>query len=86
MIQSAPSFTALATSLISARVGTGDSIIDSSICVATMTGFPADRLEPTAFLWMMGSSSKAHSIPKSPLATINASAAWMISSMLATPF
>ena len=35
---SAPSSTAFATSEVSARVGTGLWIIDSSICVATMTG------------------------------------------------
>ena len=35
-----PSNTALATSLTSARVGAGASIIDSSICVAVMTGTP----------------------------------------------
>ncbi len=39
MTASAPSSTAFATSEVSARVGTGFSIIDSSICVATMTGF-----------------------------------------------
>ena len=33
-----PSNTALATSLTSARVGDGASIIDSSICVAVITG------------------------------------------------
>ena len=33
-----PSNTALATSLTSARVGAGASIIDSSICVAVTTG------------------------------------------------
>ena len=40
---SAPSKTAVATSETSARVGTGAVIIDSSICVATTTGFPATR-------------------------------------------
>jgi pyruvate kinase len=34
---------AVATSLTSARVGIGDSIIDSSIWVATITGFAAAR-------------------------------------------
>ena len=37
MVASAPSMTALATSVISARVGRGLLIIDSSICVAQMT-------------------------------------------------
>ena len=40
MIASACSKTALAMSVISARVGTGFSTIDSSMCVATMTGLP----------------------------------------------
>ena len=35
-----PSSTAFATSLASARVGSACSIIDSSICVAVITGFP----------------------------------------------
>ena len=38
---SVPSRTAFATSLASARVGSGELIIDSSICVAVMTGLPA---------------------------------------------
>merc|ERR1719183_1019331 len=41
MTQSVPSRTALATSEHSARVGRGLTIMDSSICVAVMTGFPA---------------------------------------------
>ena len=45
MTASAPSRTALATSEVSARVGTGLWIIDSSICVATMTGFAMRRRE-----------------------------------------
>ena len=40
---SAPSSTALATSLASARVGLDKVIIESSICVATITGLPAAR-------------------------------------------
>src|ERR1700674_1418939 len=40
MMASAPSYTAVATSETSARVGTGDWIIDSSIWVATTTGVP----------------------------------------------
>lgn len=38
--QSVPSSTAFATSPASARVGRGAAVIDSSICVAVMTGFP----------------------------------------------
>ena len=37
---SAPSKTAVATSETSARVGTGEVIMLSSICVATTTGLP----------------------------------------------
>ena len=40
MTASAPSNTAIDTSDTSARVGTGDVIIDSSIWVATTTGLP----------------------------------------------
>ncbi len=39
--QSAPSSTAFATSVVSARVGTGLATMESSICVATITGFEA---------------------------------------------
>ena len=42
MTQSVPSSTALATSVHSARVGRGFLIMDSSICVAVMTGFPEE--------------------------------------------
>ena len=38
-----PSITALATSVTSARVGSGAAIIDSSIWVAVITSFPARR-------------------------------------------
>ena len=40
-MQSVPSKMALATSVASARVGSRLETIDSSICVAVMTGFPA---------------------------------------------
>ncbi len=43
MSASAPSMTAFATSLASARVGRSEETIDSSICVATMTGFARSR-------------------------------------------
>ena len=48
MTASAPSSTAFATSDVSARVGTGLEIIDSSICVATMTGLAMRRASSTA--------------------------------------
>src|SRR6185369_9033030 len=41
MIASVPSIIALATSEVSALVGRGLRIIESSICVAVMTGLPA---------------------------------------------
>ena len=47
MMASTPSSTALAASLTSARVGRGSVRIDSSTCVATMTGTPA-RARPAA--------------------------------------
>ena len=43
MIASTPSSTALAASLTSARVGRASCVIDSSTCVATMTGMPRRR-------------------------------------------
>ena len=45
---SAPSKTAFATSLVSARVGMLDEIMDSSIWVATITGFAQRRASSTA--------------------------------------
>ena len=39
-----PSYTALATSVISARVGRGLFCILSSICVAVITGLPVEKL------------------------------------------
>src|SRR3954465_8942418 len=43
MIASTPSSTALAASFTSARVGRASTVIDSSTCVATITGLPARR-------------------------------------------
>ena len=51
---SAPSKTALATSVASARVGRGCSIIDSSIWVATITGLPERRPAATIFFCSTG--------------------------------
>ena len=50
MIASTPSSTALAASLTSARVGRGSVRIDSSTCVATMTGMARARALPGDFL------------------------------------
>ena len=79
MTASAPSKTAVATSEASARVGDGVSIIDSSICVATMTGLPACLHLRIISFCMPGTSSGANSTPKSPLATIIPSQASIIS-------
>jgi len=70
--------TALATSLTSARVGTGFWIIDSIICVAVMTTRLRARLS-----WMMVfcrpvSSAYPISTPRSPRATMTTSAAPMM--------
>ena len=74
---------AVATSEASARVGTGLSIMDSSICVATITGLPARRQPRTALLdrgHLFGRQFHA----RSPRATISASAWAMISSSRST--
>ena len=84
MTASAPSSTALATSLVSARVGTGLSIIDSSICVATMTGLAMRRQSSTARFCTIGTASSGSSTPRSPRATMMPSNASMISSRLST--
>ena len=78
MIASAPSKTAVATSETSARVGTGAVIIDSSIWVATTTGLPARRAARVICFWMPGTRSSGISTPRSPRATISASACSMI--------
>mmetsp|Transcript_71192 Transcript_71192/g.161121 ORF Transcript_71192/g.161121 Transcript_71192/m.161121 type:complete len:253 (-) Transcript_71192:567-1325(-) len=67
---SAPSNTAVATSDTSARVGLGDSIMLSSIWVATMTGLPCARATSMISFWSMGTSSGSISTPKSPRATM----------------
>ena len=77
---SAPANTACATSEASARVGVGVLIIDSSICVATTTGLPCLREISMIFRCQPGTSSAGNSTPKSPRATMSASAACAISS------
>ena len=81
---SAPSSTAFATSLASARVGRDIVIMESSICVATITGLPAARANAIVSFCTNGTSSSGSSTPKSPRATIIPSNALTISSMLAT--
>mmetsp|Transcript_31744 Transcript_31744/g.67548 ORF Transcript_31744/g.67548 Transcript_31744/m.67548 type:complete len:298 (-) Transcript_31744:916-1809(-) len=70
---SQPSRIAFATSLHSARVGVGLEIMDSSICVATITGFPAARAELIMSFCTKGTSSGFISTPRSPRATITPS-------------
>ena len=77
---SAPSNTAVATSDTSARVGTGAVIMDSSICVATTTGLPSLRAMRVMRFCSPGTFSSGISTPRSPRATISASAISMISS------
>ena len=57
----------------SARVGIGADIIDSSICVATMTGLPNTRQRDTIRFCSTGTVTIGHSTPKSPRATITIS-------------
>jgi hypothetical protein len=63
MTASAPSSTALATSDASARVGRGALIIDSSIWVATMTGFAACLARLIARFCTSGTCSSGNSTP-----------------------
>ena len=85
MTQLVPSKTALATSLTSARVGRGLRIMESSICVAVMTGLPAMLVRRIIFFCSMGTSQAGISTPRSPRATISPSLAAIISSRLSTP-
>ena len=85
MIASAVDQTALAMSLTSARVGTGEVIMDSSRWVATMTGLRCRMQASTARFWNSGRVSIGTSIPRSPRAIITASEATMISSRLVMP-
>ena len=81
---SAPSKMAVATSETSARVGTGEVIIDSSICVATTTGLPVARPARVICFCTPGTLSSGISTPRSPRATISASAMSMISARRCT--
>ena len=74
MTAAVPSRIALATSEASARVGSGASIIDSSICVAVITGLPASRPRRMIRFWASGTSAAPISTPRSPRATISPSA------------
>mmetsp|Transcript_25293 Transcript_25293/g.37181 ORF Transcript_25293/g.37181 Transcript_25293/m.37181 type:complete len:216 (-) Transcript_25293:682-1329(-) len=83
--QSVPSKTALATSEVSARVGRGLLIIDSSICVAVTTGLPAMlHLEIIIFCASV-TFSPGISTPMSPRATMTPSVTARISSKFSRP-
>ena len=71
---SVPSQTALATSLVSARVATGCVIIDSSICVAVITGMANSLATLMMSFWARGTRSGGICTPRSPRATISPSA------------
>ena len=80
-----PSYTALATSVISARVGRGLVIMLSSIWVAVITCLPMARVWLIRSFWITGISVKSISTPMSPRAIMMPSATARISSTLFTP-
>mmetsp|Transcript_62233 Transcript_62233/g.173879 ORF Transcript_62233/g.173879 Transcript_62233/m.173879 type:complete len:222 (+) Transcript_62233:88-753(+) len=85
MTQSVPSKTALATSFASARVGRGRVVMDSSICVAVMTGLPA-RLHLAIIIFCARKTfSGGISMPKSPRATMMPPLSWAIASKFFRP-
>mmetsp|Transcript_59733 Transcript_59733/g.139766 ORF Transcript_59733/g.139766 Transcript_59733/m.139766 type:complete len:347 (-) Transcript_59733:627-1667(-) len=69
---SAPSQTALQTSLTSARVGTGFLIILSTTCVALMTKRPACFARAMSSFCAKGTRFRPSSTPRSPRATMRA--------------
>mmetsp|Transcript_36070 Transcript_36070/g.60795 ORF Transcript_36070/g.60795 Transcript_36070/m.60795 type:complete len:203 (+) Transcript_36070:698-1306(+) len=85
MTQSVPSSTALATSVASARVGRGFMVMDSSICVAVITGLPFTLQRSIMRFCTMNIFSIGISIPRSPRATIMPSDSSKMSSKLSRP-
>ena len=81
---SVPSSTALKTSLASARVGRLDDSMLLSIWVAVITGTRARWQAAMICFWTAGTFATSISTPRSPRATITASASAMIASRLAT--
>ena len=75
-----PSRIALATSVASARVGSGWVIIDSSIWVAVMTSLPASPARRITSFCISGTRATPASTPRSPRATITPSETSTISS------
>ena len=61
-------------------MGAGAWTMESSIWVATTTGLPASRQAPTMRFCALGTSSGGISTPRSPRATMTASASWISSS------
>mmetsp|Transcript_16362 Transcript_16362/g.22549 ORF Transcript_16362/g.22549 Transcript_16362/m.22549 type:complete len:281 (+) Transcript_16362:489-1331(+) len=80
MTASQRSYTAVAQSEASARVGVGFSIMLSIIWVAITTGLPSTRQRCTICFWMIGTSQGDISTPRSPLATMMPSDSFTISS------
>ena len=74
----------MATSVTSARVGREDMTIESSICVAVITGRASAPASEMICFWTIGTSSIRISMPRSPRATITQSAARTISSARCT--
>ena len=85
IIQLLLSYTAFATSLTSALVGLGLCVIDSSICVAVITGLPVLLHNLINLFCTTGTSSIGISTPISPRATIIPSESSSISSIFSTP-
>src|SRR5215471_2402369 len=79
-----PSRMAFATSLASARVGSGECTIVSSIWVAVITGFPRSNALWMIRFWTSGTSAGPISTPRSPRATITASVSASTSSRTST--
>ena len=80
---SVPSNTALATSLTSARVGTGALIIDSIIWVAVIVNLSASSAKAIILFCNAGTAALPTSIAKSPRATIMPSLSAMMLSKAA---
>merc|ERR1719201_1500970 len=81
---SACSSTAFVTSETSARVGRGFFCIDSSICVATITGLPASTQRRTISFCHVVTCQMSTSTPRSPRATMMPSEDSTISSRLSS--
>jgi len=79
---SVPSKTAFSKSLTSARVGTGFSIMLSTICVAVITKRPACFARVMSNFCAKGTRFRPSSTPKSPRATMRACDFEMMPSML----